>query len=263
MTRMGRPELNNNFSNKVTIRNKKGLADLNALAGNKSRGGIKFVNASSKTELGKDAFMKILAHQLKNQDPTSPMDQKQLTADLAQMSSLEQLTKMNAAIARLNPNSNTQNQFYAASFLGKEIFTKGTTINFEGRGVEIPISLPQYAKKVMVRVSDLRGQLVNQINMENLPQGSHLIKWDGKRLDGVPARNGIYNISVIAQDNSSKTFNGESRIKGVVTEVKFENGEAVLKIDGKTRVFLRDVESFGLPRDNRPKANQPAKKLDG
>ena len=264
MTKMGRPNLNTNFSKNISIRNKKGAADLNELAGGKARGGINFVDASSKTKLGKDGFMKILAHQMRNQDPTSPMDQKQLTADLAQMSQLEQLTKMNAGIERLNPNSNAQNQFYAASFLGKEVLTKGTTVQFNGKRVDIPISLPTYGKKVMVRVNDQKGQLIKQIDMENLAQGSHLVKWDGIRSDGVPAKQGFYNISVIGQDNSFKTFKGETKSKGIITDVKFENGEAILKIDGKARVYLRDVESFSLPRDN--KANeikQPAKKLDG
>lgn len=263
MTKMGRPDLNSNINRNISIRNRKDKTDLNALAGNKSRSGIKFVDAATKTKLGKDGFMKILAHQLKNQDPTNPMDQKQMTADLAQMSQLEQLTKMNSSLAKLNPNSNTQNQFYAASFLGKEVMTSGTTINHDGNPKDIPISLPHFGKKVMIRISDARGQMLNQIDVENLSKGTHMIKWDGKRMDGIPAKKGIYNISVMAMDNTHKSFKGETKSKGIVTDVRFENGETILKVDGKNRVFLRDVESFGLPRDNKAETKQPAKTLDG
>jgi len=263
MATIGKP-LENNYASGISIKNRKDQTDLNRIAGNKNRNGLKFVDASTKTKLGKDGFMKILAHQLKNQDPTNPMDQKQLTADLAQMSQLEQLTKMNASMDRMNPDNTVQNQFYAASFLGKEVLTTGTTIKLDGSDIDIPIALPHYGKKVMVRISDQKGQMLKQIDMENLPQGSHLIKWDGKRHDGVPAKKGIYNISVMAMDNSQKSFKGESKTKGIVTDVKFENGETVLKIDGKTRVFLRDVESFSMPRDNKAKeTKQPAKNLDG
>ena len=263
---MGRPDFKNNFNKNISIRNRKDQTDLNRIAGNKHSRGLKFVNASEKTKLGKDGFMKILAHQLKNQDPTNPMDQKQLTADLAQMSQLEQMTKMNASLDRMNPNSATESQFYAASFLGKEVMTAGTTIKHAGQGstMDIPISLPQHGKKVMVRITDAKGQMLKQIDMENLSRGNHLIKWDGTRQDGVEAKSGIYNISVMAMDNTHKSFKGETKTKGLVTDVRFENGETVLKIDGGTRVFLRDVESFSLPRDNKIyKPKEPAKKLDG
>lgn len=71
--------------------------------------------------LGKDAFLKLLITQLQNQDPTNPMQDKEFIAQMAQFSSLEQMTNMTKAIDSLI-TIQQQNQLIAYSdFIGKEV----------------------------------------------------------------------------------------------------------------------------------------------
>lgn len=231
----------------------KNLAEnLNKLAGNSTNTGIKYVNRADKEKLDKDGFLKIFTSQLTNQDPFNPMDQKDMTAELAQMGALEQMTNMNAKLEKLVENPKIQNQLVGATFLGKEITTSGTSIDFNGGngGVEIPINLPMYGKTVSVRISDAKGQMIKQIELENLPKGTHNIQWDGKKEDNTLVDKGSYNISVFAKDESLQGFNGETKLRGKVTGVKFVNGDLVLSIDGSKQVFLKDVESLEEPKDN-------------
>ena len=79
-------------------------------------------------ELGKDDFLKLLLTQLSNQDPTSPMEKTEFIAQMAQFSSLEQMTNMSTEFAKL---ANMLNSNEAVSLLGKNvtISTGDTSVN--------------------------------------------------------------------------------------------------------------------------------------
>ena len=62
---------------------------------------FKVTDKTDNGALGKDAFLQILITQLQNQDPTSPMDDKEFIAQMAQFSSLEQMQNMTKAIGDL------------------------------------------------------------------------------------------------------------------------------------------------------------------
>ena len=152
---------------------------LNRLSGNKgiSSDGVKYVDGKKHNKMGKNEFLKLLSYQLQNQDPLDPMDQKKFAADLAQFSQLEQMTNMNTSIQKLTGNTPTQNKFYAASFLGKEVTTAGTSIKYDGlsRDTNLPFVLPKSASKAIVKILDKNRQLIKQIEVENLPKGFNSI----------------------------------------------------------------------------------------
>ncbi|MEK4761544.1 flagellar hook assembly protein FlgD [Viridibacillus sp. FSL E2-0187] len=71
--------------------------------------------------LGKDAFLQLLITQLQNQDPTNPMDDKEFIAQMAQFSSLEQMTNMTTAIENLTQLQQQSQLIEFNSFIGKEV----------------------------------------------------------------------------------------------------------------------------------------------
>lgn len=74
--------------------------------------------AASTQSLGKDDFLKILVTQLQHQDPTAPMEDKEFIAQMAQFSSLEQITNMSAGFQKL---SGLLASSEAAGYLGKNV----------------------------------------------------------------------------------------------------------------------------------------------
>jgi flagellar basal-body rod modification protein FlgD len=219
---------------------------LNQMAGNKPES--RFVDRKKHEELGQDGFMKLLAHQLKNQDPMKPMDQKDFSANLAQFSQLEQLTAMNKKMDGMSANAIDDKRVQGASFLGKKVMTNGTSIDYAGDGKDtrIPFFLDKPAKNAVINILDDKRQLIGRIEKENLNAGMQDVTWDGIDFNGQIAPKETYHFEVIAFDDKNEKFNGSTRAEGVVVGVHFEDMDTVLDLKDGRKVFLKDVQSFGL-----------------
>lgn len=206
------------------------------------------VDGKNHNKMGKDEFLRLLTVQLQNQDPMNPMKQEKMAAELAQFSQLEQLSNLNSKFDGLTKNQQVQDKFYGASFLGKEVVTSGSSLKFDGEGTEADIlyTLPKPADKVLIRIFDERNNMVGEIWRENIGRGNQSVAWDGMQLDKTVSGAGEYQTRVFAWDKFADPIDVQTKTTGKVESVFFENGETVLKVDGK-KVFLRDVDSFHNP----------------
>lgn len=217
---------------------------LNKITGFKEKNDL-IVDGKNHNKMGKDEFLKLLTVQLQNQDPMNPMKQEKMAAELAQFSQLEQLSNLNTKFDGLTKNQQVQDKFYGASFLGKEVVTSGSSLKFEGEGSEADIlyTLPKPADKVLIRIFDNKNNLVGEMWKENIGRGNQTVSWDGIQLDKSVSAPGEFTTRVFAWDQFAEPIDVQTKTTGKVESVYFENGETVLKVDGK-KVFLRDVDSF-------------------
>lgn len=96
-------------------------------------------------ELGRDQFLKLLMTQLQNQDPTSPMEDKQFIAQMAEFSALEQMTSLSSEFARM---SGLISSGQAVSLLGKEV-----EVTQNGQSVSGTVEEVQSGENPQVRVN--------------------------------------------------------------------------------------------------------------
>ncbi len=245
---------------KINSREKERL--INKIQGYKPKNDL-YVNAKDHNKMGKDEFLKLLTVQLQNQDPMNPMKQEKMAAELAQFSQLEQLSNLNTKFDTLTQNKQVEDKFYGASFLGKEVVTTGSSLKFEGEGTEADIlyTLPKPADKVLIRIFDKSNNMVGEMWKENIGRGNQNATWDGTQLDSAVSGAGEFRTQVFAWDRNADPIEVVTKTTGKVESVFFENGETVLKVDGR-KVFLRDVDSFHTPgvntkqmESNSPKVN--------
>ncbi len=234
---------------------------LSRLTGYKKKNDL-YVDGKKHNKMGKDEFLRLMTVQLKNQDPMDPMKQDKIAGELAQFSQLEQLSNLNTKFDTLTQNKNVEDKFYGASFLGKEVVTSGSSLKFEGEGTESDIlfALPKPASKVVVRIFDSKNNMVGEIWKENIGRGNQTFTWDGMQLDNSFSGPGEFKTQVYAWDQFADPIDVETKSIGRVESVFFENGETVLKVDGK-KVFLRDVDSFHVPgtsKNDQAKAGAPS-----
>lgn len=147
------------------------MVALNGAAGEQDRSGLKAVE---------DRFLKLLVTQLRNQDPMNPMENAELTMQLAQMSTVEGINKLNAGLETLMGSYRASQTLQAAGLIGHQVFVAGDRLGLSAEGMAIGgLELPQAAAKVRVDILDAGGAVVRKLDLGPLPAGLSRFVWDG------------------------------------------------------------------------------------
>lgn len=185
-------------------------------------------NASGMKSVGKDEFMKLLLAQLKNQDPLKPMDGTDFAVQLAQFSSLEQLSNLNAELKAQSLNQMTLGYAQSVNMIGKEVVTgSGNTVTAGGQPVDINFSLAKDAQSVIISVFDKTGQLVNTWEETAKKAGMNKATWDCSNVEA-----GDYTFQVSAKDALGSIVTADTMTAGVVTAVHFRSNQILATVNG-------------------------------
>lgn len=178
--------------------------------------------------MGKDDFLKMMIAQLQHQDPLNPLDGTDFTAQLAQFSSLEQLSNMNTQLETLGIYQSSLNNAQSISLIGKEITAKGNIIKVDGASANLTYSLSEGAGKVIVSIYDEAGNSVDTLEPGTQQEGENSVTWD---CSGVATGN--YTFEVSASNANGDVVPAYTMITGKVTEISFEEGSPILSVNGQ------------------------------
>ena len=155
-------------------------------------------------QLGQSDFLKLMTTQLNNQDPTNPVDNSQLLAQMAQFASVSSLQDMQNSMQKLL-SSNVSNQtMQAASLVGHQVVAAGSNAVLDSSGQLMgAVDVSQKTNDLMIGIYDSSGQLVKTMNLGAQDKGMVPISWDGVTDAGSNAPGGIYQIKALANDNGS------------------------------------------------------------
>ena len=192
-------------------------------------------------------FLRLLTTQLRNQDPTEPMDVSEMTAQIAQYSGVEQQVKTNANLETLI-NSNRQSQLATAvSYIGKEVETEGNTGNLVQGQATFSYQLPTSAQSVTVTVRDSTGRAVFQ-GAGTTREGQNLVVWDGvNSFTNASEPDGEYTISVAAKDGNNEDIVADTRAVGTVASVQNDRSGNITLTVGTVQVPFDQILAVRLP----------------
>ena len=127
-----------------------------------------------------DRFLKLLVAQMKNQDPLSPLDNAQVTSQMAQISTVNGVEKLNTTVAGLNAQFVQLQALQGASLVGHDVSVPGDRLKIsEGKG-EASFELAATAGRVKVEVLSPAGQVVDTVEMGAMNPGVHEFRWAAK-----------------------------------------------------------------------------------
>lgn len=185
----------------------------------------------SATQEMSDRFLKLLVTQLKNQDPMNPMDNAQMTSQLAQMSTVEGINRLNDSMAGLLSSYQTAQTLQATALLGHQVLTEGDVLNLSGGTAVGGADLTSAADSVTVTVSDRAGQVLDTLELGAQPAGELHFAWDGTSASGNVMADGQYRFTVSAE-TAGENVAATSLALVPVSSVSLQNGAVSLELSG-------------------------------
>ena len=154
--------------------------------------------------LDQSDFLKLLTTQMTTQDPTAPMDNSQMVAQMAQFSSTTGIAEMNASLKTIVASTASSRVGDAASWIGKSALVKSNKASaLADGGYAGNVTVPKDASQVDISLVDSTGKVVYNGSASNVPAGDVPFYWDGKDANGAAVA-GPLTVSVNAKDASAQ-----------------------------------------------------------
>jgi flagellar basal-body rod modification protein FlgD len=186
-------------------------------------------------------FLKLLVTQLNNQDPLNPLDNAQLTSQLAQMSTVSGIEKLNGALQSLIAQSSSGQVLQAASLVGRTVLVPGDRLTLEdGAAAPFAVESLAAADSVKATIVDGAGRVVRSYDAGALPMGVHNLSWDGLDDQGKVVPAGAYRVSVTATQGGSAVA-AEPLVYQRVESVAQGAGGITLDIGNNRKAGLGEV----------------------
>jgi flagellar basal-body rod modification protein FlgD len=166
---------------------------------NNSPAASQTTGTASSVKATKDDFLKLLVTQMKYQDPMNPMDNAQMTSQIAQLNTVEGINQLNATVTNLQASLMASQSMQSASLIGKTILADGNAINLQSGSASLSMRLEGPAESVVVDVINSSGRIIKTANLGANAAGIQTFTWDGSTNEGGVAPNGQYTFQVNAK----------------------------------------------------------------
>lgn len=199
--------------------------------------------ATSSTQEAQDRFMKLLVTQMKNQDPLNPLDNAQVTSQLAQLSTVTGIDKLNTTVESLITNVQSSQALQATNMIGHNVLVSGSSTTLSGGSGLFGIELPASASSVTVTIRDSAGNAVRTMALGAVEAGTYPLQWDGKNDQGVAAADGTYKFEVSAK-SSGQAVAATTLSMAQVAGVSNSTQGVQLKLSDATSIGLSDIKQI-------------------
>lgn len=206
--------------------------------------GSSAASSTSAAQASQDRFMKLLVTQLKNQDPLNPMDNAQMTSQIAQINTVSGINQLNTTLQALAASMTPNQTIQAAGMIGHGVLVPGSSVDLAAGGVGLGgFSLPTSADSATVSIYDQSGALVNTVTLGAQAAGIAKWQWDGKDSTGAAAPAGSYTFKVSATQ-AGTTVAATTLQYGLVNSVTQGTAGLTLSVGSQQNIALTQVQQI-------------------
>lgn len=193
-------------------------------------------NSASETQ---DRFLTLLVAQLNNQDPMNPMDNAEMTTQMAQMSTVSGIEQVNDTLKSMADQFNTMQVLQGSSMVGHSVLLEGNTlVPVDGVAVGA-IDLAGPADSVKVEVLSPGGAVIDTIQAGSLSAGRNYFNWDASKY----AESGNPTFRVTAKQGD-RTIEATTLTRDTVVSVGLEAGAMTVQLQGKGATAYSDIKAI-------------------
>ena len=206
------------------------------------------VSDGSNQTLTQEDFFALLTEQLANQDPTKPVDNDQMVAQMTSFTMADGIEQLNAKFSDFATSMTSNQALQASSLIGQQVLLQGDIghISAAGQGISGVIISEQSAQDLELTIQNEIGEVIRTINVGTQAAGNIEFNWDGTDANGNPMPPGNY--VVRAQGKVA----GESEILPTAinrhvdsVSLAASSQGIILNLDGDVSVNLDDVIQIG------------------
>ena len=188
-------------------------------------------------------FLSLLVAQMKNQDPLNPLDNAQVTSQMAQLSTVQGIEDMNSNLQALAASLGANQMAQAANLIGRGVLVPGNSIGPTQVDNVMGFELSRPADKVTVSVQDAAGNLVRKLDLGPRDTGVNMLAWDGLTDSGTAAPAGKYSFKIEAMQGGQAVSSTALNL-GMVNSVSQNTQGVQLNLADNKSVGYADIRQI-------------------
>jgi flagellar basal-body rod modification protein FlgD len=186
-----------------------------------------------------DRFLKLLVAQLNNQDPMNPMDNAQMTSQMAQINTVSGIQTLNDTVKSLSTQFTSMQVLQGATMVGRGVLVESNTLSVDAGVAKGALDLSDAADKVTVQVMSPGGQLIDTLNLGAMTAGRHDFEWNAGSYQGTG--NPTFTVSA---SQGSKAVTTTSLARDTVASVGTDNGSMTVQLKGRSAIAYSDIKAI-------------------
>ena len=187
-----------------------------------------------------DRFLKLLVAQMQNQDPLNPMDNAQVTSQMAQINTVNGIEKLNTTVQSLSGQFVQMQALQGAALVGRDVVVEGNQLDItEGQG-QGGFELTSPADSVTVDVLSPSGQVLDSIKLGAQSAGMHSFEWTAG--EGLATRGLTFKVNATTGGIKSSPT---TLMRTPVSAVSTSNNTLQLQLGNGKTVAYGDIKAFG------------------
>lgn len=200
-------------------------------------------SGKNSVENPQDRFLKLLVTQMQNQDPLNPLDNAEVTSQLAQISTVTGIDKLNDTLQLLLSGIEDSRTMEAANLIGHKALVPGSALSLEENAAIAGFELSQSVDKLSVTILDSSGIAVRSLDLGVQSSGVNTFIWDGVTDSGALAANGNYSFAISAKQGDREITVNPLAL-GLVNSVSPGEHDAVLDLGTLGLVGMADIKQI-------------------